>query len=84
MIDCQLCLVNYLTHFLLTVCFKVFDTDHDGLLSKAELEQMVEAMLVARKENKSPDEMETDGLTGLTAAGLATEILSKHDVDKDG
>ena len=36
-----------------SVCFKVFDTDRDGRLSRTELTNMVEAMLAIRKENKT-------------------------------
>ena len=45
---------------------------------------MVESMLAARKEVKSPDELSNDGLASVTASVLAAEILATHDSDKDG
>lgn len=48
---------NFFFFFLLSVCFKVFDTDHDGKLGKDELKAMLEALMVIRKENSSPEEL---------------------------
>ena len=36
--------------FFISVCFKVFDGDHDSLLSHNELQQMVEAMVQVRNQ----------------------------------
>jgi ubiquitin carboxyl-terminal hydrolase 6/32 len=41
----------------LTVCFKIFDADQDGFLNRKELEDMVAAMMVVRKENSSQHQL---------------------------
>ena len=43
-------------HLFSTVCFKIFDSDHDGLLSESELRCMIEAMIIVRQENCTVDE----------------------------
>lgn len=45
-----------MTFFLLwfsPVCFKVFDVDHDGVLSRDELHEMVVALLEVWKDNRT-------------------------------
>ncbi|KAK2185909.1 hypothetical protein NP493_217g02044 [Ridgeia piscesae] len=63
-------------------CFKVFDTDHDGRLSQTELERMLEAMLLVRRENTPPRKLAS--IDNEDAAALAKEILTAYDSDKDG
>ena len=41
--------------FFCTVCFKVFDSDHDGKLSLAELKEMLQALLLIEKCNTVPE-----------------------------
>lgn len=48
--------VVLMTFFLLwfsSVCFKVFDVDHDGVLSRDELHEMVVALLEVWKDNRT-------------------------------
>ena len=40
-----------------SVCFKIFDSDRDGLLDEKDLQEMIATMLVVRAENKSQEEM---------------------------
>ncbi|CAH0394748.1 unnamed protein product [Bemisia tabaci] len=42
----------------LKFCFKVFDSDRDGVLCKAEIEHMINVLLFIRSENQSEDERE--------------------------
>lgn len=39
--------------WLPSVCFKVFDVDHDGVLSRDELHEMVVALLEVWKDNRT-------------------------------
>ena len=41
--------------FFRLVCFKVFDVDRDGVLSRAELRNMVGALLEVWKDNRTDD-----------------------------
>uniref|UniRef100_A0A670YV54 ubiquitinyl hydrolase 1 n=1 Tax=Pseudonaja textilis TaxID=8673 RepID=A0A670YV54_PSETE len=45
------------------VCFKVFDVDRDGVLSKVELEEMVVALLEVWKDNRIDNIPLTDAIT---------------------
>ena len=40
-----------MTAFVSSVCFRVFDTDGDGFLSRSEIEVMCKALIDIRKEN---------------------------------
>lgn len=42
------------------VCFKVFDSDRDGVLSEEELGHMIDVLLFVCHENKSPEELALD------------------------
>lgn len=42
-------------NFFSLVCFKVFDVDRDGVLSKVELRDMVVALLEVWKDNRTDD-----------------------------
>lgn len=39
--------------YFCSVCFKVFDIDRDGVLSRTELEEMVLALLEVWKDNRT-------------------------------
>lgn len=41
--------------FFFLVCFKVFDVDRDGVLSRVELRDMVVALLEVWKDNRTDD-----------------------------
>ena len=43
-----------------SVCFKVFDSDRDGVLSEEELKHMIDVLLFVRHENKSAEELAND------------------------
>lgn len=47
MSDC----LNFLIIFFSLVCFKVFDNDQDGYLSKDEISKMVDVMLFICEDN---------------------------------
>jgi Ca2+-binding EF-hand superfamily protein len=42
------------------VCFKVFDSDRDGVLLEEELQHMIDVLLFVCHENKSPEELAMD------------------------
>ena len=42
---------NQMTTLVSSVCFRVFDTDGDGFLSRSEIEVMCKALIDIRKEN---------------------------------
>ncbi|KAL3857432.1 hypothetical protein ACJMK2_012103, partial [Sinanodonta woodiana] len=65
-------------------CFKIFDADHDGLLSHSELQEMIDALVAIRLENKDLDELEGDAFIKMDPATVAKEIIITHDSDKDG
>lgn len=47
------------------VCFKVFDTDQDGYLSKDEISKMVEVMLFICEDNEVTQNKETTDESGI-------------------
>ncbi|XP_006756226.2 PREDICTED: ubiquitin carboxyl-terminal hydrolase 32 isoform X1 [Myotis davidii] len=61
-------------------CFKVFDVDRDGVLSRVELRDMVVALLEVWKDNRTDDipELHTD------LSDIVEGILSAHDTTKMG
>lgn len=61
-------------------CFKVFDVDRDGLLSRDELHEMVVALLEVWKDNR------TDTLPELqsSVSDIVESILKMHDTTKLG
>uniref|UniRef100_A0A8C5LTF2 Ubiquitin carboxyl-terminal hydrolase 32 n=1 Tax=Leptobrachium leishanense TaxID=445787 RepID=A0A8C5LTF2_9ANUR len=61
-------------------CFKVFDVDRDGVLSRAELEDMVLALLEVWKDNR------TDSIPELqmNLCDIVDNILKSHDTTKAG
>ena len=65
--DIVKCLVNlYFLHTrIASVCFKVFDSDHDGLLSKTEFSQAVDVLLRIREENTPTNATKTTSSTVL-------------------
>ncbi|CAH1801921.1 unnamed protein product [Owenia fusiformis] len=65
-------------------CFKVFDMDHDGLLNKSELVNMIKALVKIRKENLNANQLARDKLHKLDPDKVVEEILEKYDSDEDG
>ncbi|XP_033952898.1 ubiquitin carboxyl-terminal hydrolase 32 isoform X2 [Pseudochaenichthys georgianus] len=61
-------------------CFKVFDVDRDGVLSRNELHEMVVALLEVWKDNR------TDTLPELhsSVSDIVEDILKMHDTTKLG
>ncbi|KAK5869057.1 hypothetical protein PBY51_010018 [Eleginops maclovinus] len=61
-------------------CFKVFDVDRDGVLSRDELHEMVVALLEVWKDNR------TDTLPELhsSVSDIVEDILKMHDTTKLG
>ena len=58
-----------------SVCFKIFDSDRDGVLNEAEVRVMVESMVEVRRQTATagyllPDEGGVDR--------MVAEILDKH------
>jgi Ca2+-binding EF-hand superfamily protein len=42
---------------IFTVCFKIFDTDHDGKLGEQELREMIDSLVAIRMENKDSEQL---------------------------
>ncbi|NXK92600.1 UBP32 hydrolase, partial [Formicarius rufipectus] len=61
-------------------CFKVFDVDRDGVLSRAELGDMVVALLEVWKDNRTDKIPELD----MGLAEIVEDILHTHDNTKLG
>ncbi|KAM9539555.1 ubiquitin carboxyl-terminal hydrolase 32-like isoform 1-T1 [Salvelinus alpinus] len=61
-------------------CFKVFDVDHDGLLSREEITEMFGALLEVWKDNRTDLLPEAD--TNVHA--IVEDILKEHDTTKQG
>ncbi|XP_066551638.1 ubiquitin carboxyl-terminal hydrolase 32 isoform X2 [Amia ocellicauda] len=61
-------------------CFKVFDVDRDGVLSRSEIEEMVVALLEVWKDNR------TDTLPELHSdvSDIVDDVLKLHDTTKLG
>jgi len=60
-----------------SVCFKIFDTDHDGQLSHSELRDMMSVMLHVRKENTTATaDWSSDVPTDLTATSSVDTVLA--------
>uniref|UniRef100_A0A7M4EVG0 ubiquitinyl hydrolase 1 n=1 Tax=Crocodylus porosus TaxID=8502 RepID=A0A7M4EVG0_CROPO len=62
------------------VCFKVFDVDRDGVLSRTELKEMVVALLEVWKDNR------TDKIPELNKdlSEIVEDVLNAHDTTKIG
>lgn len=56
--------ISFPKSFLSLVCFKVFDVDRDGVLSRVELKDMVVALLEVWKDNRT-DEIPVSSLCSL-------------------
>ncbi|XP_032071684.1 ubiquitin carboxyl-terminal hydrolase 32 isoform X2 [Thamnophis elegans] len=61
-------------------CFKVFDVDRDGVLSKVELEEMVVALLEVWKDNRIDNIPELH----MNLPDIVEDILKSHDTTKLG
>lgn len=59
------------------VCFKVFDNDQDGYLSKDEISKMVEVMLFICEDNIATQNKEATDESGINNILLIT-ILFKY------
>ena len=66
-------LPSYFVTIFVSVCFKVFDSDHDGMLSRDDLISMLESMLAVRKENMSVDDQV------ITEIWLSFSVLVTYD-----
>ncbi|BFZ19073.1 hypothetical protein BsWGS_22113 [Bradybaena similaris] len=65
-------------------CFKVFDLDHDSRLNEVEVKAMLEALNIVRKVYNSPAVLQSQDLPELDPETVAKEILSCHDLNKEG
>ncbi|XP_014808236.1 PREDICTED: ubiquitin carboxyl-terminal hydrolase 32 [Calidris pugnax] len=61
-------------------CFKVFDVDRDGVLSRTELKEMVVALLEVWKDNRTDKIPELD----MDLSEIVEDILNMHDTTKLG
>ncbi|NXP50092.1 UBP32 hydrolase, partial [Heliornis fulica] len=61
-------------------CFKVFDIDRDGVLSRTELKEMVVALLEVWKDNRTDKIPEL----GMDLSDIVEDILNMHDTTKLG
>ncbi|XP_068010958.1 ubiquitin carboxyl-terminal hydrolase 32 isoform X2 [Melanerpes formicivorus] len=61
-------------------CFKVFDIDRDGVLSRTELKDMVVALLEVWKDNRTDKIPELD----MDLSDIVEDILNMHDTTKLG
>uniref|UniRef100_A0A8C9ENP7 Ubiquitin carboxyl-terminal hydrolase 32 n=1 Tax=Pavo cristatus TaxID=9049 RepID=A0A8C9ENP7_PAVCR len=61
-------------------CFKVFDIDRDGVLSRTELKEMVVALLEVWKDNRTDRIPELD----MDLSEIVEDILNMHDNTKLG
>ncbi|CAM5164706.1 unnamed protein product [Eretmochelys imbricata] len=61
-------------------CFKVFDVDRDGVLSRTELKEMVVALLEVWKDNRTDEILEL----GMNLSEIVEDILDVHDTTKLG
>uniref|UniRef100_A0A2K6SGK9 Ubiquitin carboxyl-terminal hydrolase 32 n=1 Tax=Saimiri boliviensis boliviensis TaxID=39432 RepID=A0A2K6SGK9_SAIBB len=61
-------------------CFKVFDVDRDGVLSRVELRDMVVALLEVWKDNRTDDIPELH----MDLSDIVEGILNAHDTTKMG
>ncbi|XP_034995924.2 ubiquitin carboxyl-terminal hydrolase 32 isoform X2 [Zootoca vivipara] len=61
-------------------CFKVFDIDRDGILSRIELEDMVVALLEVWKDNRTDDIPELH----MNLPDIVEAVLKAHDTTKLG
>ncbi|XP_077167339.1 ubiquitin carboxyl-terminal hydrolase 32 isoform X2 [Paroedura picta] len=61
-------------------CFKVFDVDRDGVLSRVELKEMVVALLEVWKDNRTDDIPELH----MDPPDIVESVLKTHDTTKLG
>ncbi|KAM8854577.1 ubiquitin carboxyl-terminal hydrolase 32 isoform 2-T2 [Synchiropus picturatus] len=61
-------------------CFKVFDVDRDGVLSRTELHEMVVALLEVWKDNR----IDTLPEHRSSVSDIVEDILKMHDTTKNG
>ncbi|NWU88909.1 UBP32 hydrolase, partial [Upupa epops] len=61
-------------------CFKVFDVDRDGVLSRTELKEMVVALLEVWKDNRTDKIPELD----MDLSEIVDDVLNMHDTTKLG
>lgn len=62
-------------------CFKIFDKDQDGILSKSEVYEMVKALIFVQEENRSVNGMFCTNVDEINE--IVNEIMKIHDVNKD-
>ncbi|XP_041949811.1 ubiquitin carboxyl-terminal hydrolase 32-like isoform X1 [Alosa sapidissima] len=61
-------------------CFKVFDVDRDGVLSREEIREMVAALLEVWKDNRTDSIPELN----ISVTDIVEDILKTHDTTKQG
>lgn len=66
-------------YFPVSVCFKIFDTDRDGVLNYSEIAIMVECMNQVRNQV-----LNEDSKLKIDANEVTKDILEKHDPQKTG
>uniref|UniRef100_A0A8B9KYV4 ubiquitinyl hydrolase 1 n=1 Tax=Astyanax mexicanus TaxID=7994 RepID=A0A8B9KYV4_ASTMX len=73
-------LLLILSFCFVTVCFKVFDVDRDGVLCQEEIQEMVSALLEVWRDNR------TDSIPELesSVSDIVEDILRIHDTTKKG
>ncbi|KAK7789457.1 hypothetical protein R5R35_012652 [Gryllus longicercus] len=64
-------------------CFKVFDSDRDGILTEEELRHMIDVLLFVRQENKTPEELSKDPFGKVDAGSIMADIR-KHASSQQG
>ncbi|XP_066297333.1 ubiquitin carboxyl-terminal hydrolase 32-like isoform X2 [Branchiostoma lanceolatum] len=66
-------------------CFKIFDTNHDGLLDREELVAMATMLIIIHEENVFDIHTDPDmNKTHWRAEDIVKDILKTHDTDQDG
>ncbi|XP_068086711.1 ubiquitin carboxyl-terminal hydrolase 32 [Anabrus simplex] len=64
-------------------CFKVFDSDRDGILTEEELRHMIDVLLYVRHENKTAEELGIDPYGQVDTNAIMADIR-KHATSEEG
>lgn len=60
-------------HFFITVCFKIFDTDRDGILNNNEIKQMIEILIFVANESSN-----STNYKQVTIESVLVELLGRQ------